>query len=172
MHAGLLLLVPARLLLKTFTAFLFVAASVGAYFADTYGISIDTETIRNLFETDTRELIGLSSLRFVFYVCVLCLVPAVLVLRMRLARLSIKQHLLQRAAFVAAVAVLVAVSFASLSAHYASFLREHKSVRYLVTPANIVYGTSAYVRRANLAPADLRLGKLCTGGEPARVFGS
>jgi lipid A ethanolaminephosphotransferase len=157
LHAGLLLLVPGRPLLKAFTAFLFVAASVGAYFADTYGVSIDAETIRNLFETDAREATGLFTFRFLFYVCVLGLVPAALIVRTRLAKLTLKQHLLQRTAFVAAVAVLVAVSFAALSAHYASFLREHKSVRYLVTPANVVYGTSAYVRRTNLAPADSRL---------------
>jgi lipid A ethanolaminephosphotransferase len=157
LHAGLLLLIPTRPLLKAVTAFLFVAASVGAYFADTYGVSIDTETIRNLFETDAREAIGLFSLRSVFYVSVLGLAPAVLIVRMRLAKLSLKQHLLQRAAFVAAFAVLVAVSFASLSAHYASFLREHKGVRYLVTPANVVHGTSAYVSQANLGPVDSQL---------------
>ena len=160
LHAALLLLFPTRPLLKAVSAFLFVAASVGAYFADTYGVSIDSETIRNLFETDKREAIGLFTLRSVFYVSVLGLAPAVLIMRMHVAKLSMKQHLLQRAAFLAAFAVLVAVSFASLSAHYASFLREHKSVRYLVTPANIVYATSAYVGDTNLAPGDSRLVEL------------
>ena len=151
LHALLLLLIPGRHALKAVAAFLFLAASVGAYFADTYGISIDREIIRNLFDTDRREALALFNTRFAFYFCVLGLIPAILILRLRLRALTIKRSVIYRAGFVTIVAALAAVSFALLGAHYASFIREHKNLRFLVTPANIVYATSSYVSRTQLA---------------------
>ena len=150
-QASLLMLVPGRWLLKAIIAFLFVAASVGAFFADTYGVSIDRETIRNLFETDTREARALFSGRFLLYICVLGVLPAAIVLRIKLARTGIKLHLMRAAAVIGSTAVLIVLGYSLFGAQYASFLREHKSVRYLLTPANIVYSVNSYLGRMRLA---------------------
>lgn len=160
LHAGLLLLIPGTRLLKAVLAVLLVAASVGAYFADTYGVSIDREAIRNLLETDSREVIGLLNARLFFYLLVLGVAPAVLLFRLRLTGLGFRRALVQRGAVITGVLLISAGSFAVFGSHYASFIREHKSVRYLITPANIVYAASSYLHRASFAAADARVADL------------
>jgi lipid A ethanolaminephosphotransferase len=157
LHAGILLLIPGTRILKSVTALLFVAASVGAYFADTYGVSIDRDTIRNLFETDTREALGLMNARFLFYVFVLGVAPATVSVLTRLDSRGFRQQLLHRGTVIAGAVLFVAISASVLGAHYASFLREHKGVRYLVTPANIVYALWGYASGTSVALVDSRL---------------
>jgi lipid A ethanolaminephosphotransferase len=153
-HASVLLLLPGRLL-KALAAFLLIAGAAGAYFADSYGVLIDRDMIRNVVETDVREAFGLVNVRFGLYLLLLGIVPAVVVLRTRLARPGLKRALAQRGAFITMTIAICALSAVFMGAHYASFLREHKSLRYLITPANIVNGAVGYFSHGTRVPAQL-----------------
>lgn len=157
-YAGALLLAPGNRALKALAGAGFLLAAVAAYFADAYGIAIDRDTVRNVLETDAREVWGLVNLRFAAHVLVLGVLPAALVWRVRLAELGLQRQVLQRAALWAGAPLFALAAFTAFNAHYVSFLREHKSVRLLVVPANAVYGTASYLshawRAANQAPGE------------------
>jgi len=147
-YASALLLAPGNRALKALAGLGFLVASIAAYFADAYGIHVDRDTIRNIIETDAREVWGLVNVRFAGYFLFLGLLPAALVWRLRLPAMGFKRQVLQRTAFWSGSALLSVAALVIFNAHYVSFIREHKSVRYLIVPGNAVYGTASYVSHA------------------------
>jgi lipid A ethanolaminephosphotransferase len=149
LHAGFLLLIPGKTLFRIVVTILFLVAAVASYSSDTYGIFIDKDMIRNLFETDRREASALLNLRFVSYLVLLGFVPPALIARVSLPALGIRRQLLERFGFLAAGLVLSAGMVLALSAHYSVFLREHKSLRYLLSPGAALQGAIRYLQNAD-----------------------
>jgi lipid A ethanolaminephosphotransferase len=149
MHVSALLLIPGTRLLKAFLVFAVLAGAISAYFANTYGAGIDAEMIRNTVQTDAREAAGLMTVRFGLYILFLAVVPAIVVLRTRVASPPLGRQILQRAGIVAASLALCGVVVASMGAQYASFLREHKALRYLIAPGNVINGGIGYFRQGS-----------------------
>jgi lipid A ethanolaminephosphotransferase len=157
LHAAVLVVVPGRRPFRIAIAFAFLAAAIGAYFADNYGVVIDREAIRNFFATDVREVRGLVNWRLVAYLTLLGILPGILALRVRLAPATWKRQLRRRAALVGVFVLVSASSIALLGPNYASFIREHKPVRFLITPANVVYGLASYAGRVRVPTGDTKL---------------
>jgi lipid A ethanolaminephosphotransferase len=149
MHVSALLLIPGTRLLKAFLVFAVLAGAISAYFANTYGAGIDAEMIRNTVQTDAREAAGLMTVRFGLYMLFLAVVPAIVVLRTRVASPPLGRQILQRVGVVAASVALCGIVVASMGAQYASFLREHKALRYLIAPGNVINGGIGYFRQGS-----------------------
>jgi lipid A ethanolaminephosphotransferase len=147
-HTSFLLLIPGRRLLKLVAAACLFIACLASYSADTYGVFIDRDMVRNLFETDSREAGALLNPRFFVYLILLGVLPAFLVLRSEIRAIGLKRQLKQRSAFLVGGAALCALMILLFSAHYSSFFREHKPLRYLLSPAAAIQGTIQYVRSA------------------------
>lgn len=131
----LLLLIPGRMLLRIAASALFVIAAASSYFASTFGAIMNQDMLRNVLQTDPAEVGGLITPSMLTHVLVLGVLPAVLVWRVSLPRISWATRLKQRMGFFAvALAVCVAGLFAC-SANYAVFFREHKPIRYTLLPA-------------------------------------
>jgi lipid A ethanolaminephosphotransferase len=152
-YGAVLLLIPGVRLLKSVLVVAVLAAAVGAYFENSYGVAIDREMIRNVAQTDLREAATLLNARFVLYLVLLGVLPAVLIGRTRIAAAGVLRELSRRAVAIAGSLVFCAAVALLLGAQYASFLREHKALRYLLTPANIVNGVVAYLGAGPRAPA-------------------
>lgn len=156
-YATFLLLIPGQRIFRLVVPLLFFVAAVASYSADAYGTFIDKEMIRNLVETDQREALALLNVRFLFYVLLLGALPATLVWRMNWAEIGIKANLLHRLAFVLAGCAISGAMLFLFSAHYSSFIREHKSLRYLLSPAAAIQGSIQFARRLSADPDKNRL---------------
>lgn len=148
LHAAVLSLVPGQRLLKIVASLLFGIGSIGAYFADTYGVGIDTDMIRNILETDPMEAVDLLSVTLAVYFVLLGVLPALLLSRCTIVESTWFADLKSRIRFICVAVMFAGVLVLVNSASFASFLRTHKPVRYLLTPGNIVqasirYGNSA-----------------------------
>jgi lipid A ethanolaminephosphotransferase len=131
----LLLLMPTQRLMRVAASVLFVVAAITAYFISTYGTLMDKDMMRNVFDTDPAEVVGLLNLDLLGHLLLLGLLPALLVWRVVLPKRTWSKQLRQRLVFLAcAFAVSIAGVFAC-SAHYAVFLREHKPIRFTITPS-------------------------------------
>lgn len=134
-HAMLLLLVPTRPLMRAAASVLFIIAAASSYFSNTYGAIMSKDMMRNVLETQSAEITGLLSSRSIAYVLLLGVVPAGLVWRVALPSNGWRGQLKQRVLFIpAALAISVGALFAC-SADYAVFFREHKPIRYSLSPA-------------------------------------
>lgn len=143
-YAMVLLLIPGGRLLKAVLIVAVLGGAVGAYFANSYGVSIDRDMMRNVVQTDVHEAAGLLNLRFALYLLLLGVLPAVLLARARIESGPLWRELSRRAAAIAASLVFCAAVALLMGAQYASFLREHKALRYFVTPANLVHAAITY----------------------------
>lgn len=135
LQALLLALVPTRIGLRIATSALFVVAAIGSYFASAYGAVMNQDMMRNVLETDPAEVGGLINLDLLAHVVLLGVIPAVLVWRVALPSSTWRVRLRQRLVFIGSALALCAASLFACSANYAVLLREHKPIRYALSPA-------------------------------------
>ena len=132
-------LVSFRAILKPVLVFLFLVSAVTAYFMDTYNVIIDRDMIANVAATDSAESWDLLTPRLFIYVGLLGLLPSLAVARIRLRPATAWQALRSRLLLVGgALLIMLALALMS-SAFYASFVREHKHLRYYANPLTPVY---------------------------------
>jgi lipid A ethanolaminephosphotransferase len=131
----LLLIWPTRLLMRVAASVLFVTAAAGSYFCSEFGVIMNKEMMRNVIQTDAAEVSALLNPEMWLHIGLLGLLPAALVWRVRLPDTPYKEQLSQRViAILGALAIAVVSLFAS-SANYATFFREHKPVRFTLSPS-------------------------------------
>jgi lipid A ethanolaminephosphotransferase len=151
-HSWLLLLVPGRRLPVLFVSALLVAAAVLAYFESEFAVYFDSVMVRNVFETDSAESAALLTPKLLIYVVLLGVLPALLLARVSLPRETWRRRLAVGGAAAGLGFVVVAALAFAFSANLASFLREHKPLRYLLTPTAFVYNAVANVVHKSEAP--------------------
>ena len=91
--------------------------------------------MRNVIETDPAEVGGLMSFDLSPTSRCSASLPAVLVWRVALPSSTWRVRLRQRLVFIGSALALCAVALFACSANYAVFFREHKPVRYALSPA-------------------------------------
>ena len=135
LQALLLALVPTRFGLRVAASALFVVAAGSSYFASAYGAIMNQDMIRNALETDPAEVGGLMSFDLVAHILLLGVLPAIVIWRVALPSSSWRVQLRRRLTFIGSALALCAVALFACSANYAVFFREHKTVRYALSPA-------------------------------------
>ena len=135
LQALLLALVPTRLGMRIAASALFVIAALGSYFASAYGAVMNQDMMRNVIETDPAEVGGLISFDLLAHVVMLGVIPAVLLWRIALPASTWRTRLRQRLVFIGSALAVCAVALFAFSANYAVLFREHKPVRYALSPA-------------------------------------
>lgn len=150
-------------LAKPAVVVLLLAAAAAAHFIGSYGILIDKGMIRNVLQTDWREASDLASLPLLIDLALRGLLPAALVVVVRIEfrpwRASIK-GIAAHAALTVALALAFAAAFFG---DYASAARNQRELRHMLTPTNVAngfFGLWKEHRRAEL--------KLTRVGEDAR----
>lgn len=149
-------LVLNRFTFKPLLMLLFPVAAISSYFMNSYNVIIDSSMIQNSIMTDSREVYDLISLRLLFYVLFLGLLPAYLVYRIPIICKTPIKEVLCRFQFLGVLLVLIVGNMLLMSEQYASFIREQKDLRYYMNPLTIIYSTGKYVesllRIANAGP--------------------
>lgn len=152
----LLTLIGWRYTTKPVLAVLLLLASTIAYFANNYDAIIDRNMIRNILQTNPGEVRDLLNVKLVAYLLVLGLLPAILVLRLRLQPTSWRQEMMSKAkiAFLC-LAIIFGLFFLSKGFFY-SFFREQATLRYYTNPTFALYSLGKYVKKS-LTIADTAL---------------
>ena len=132
-------------LLKPVAALLILVAAGGSHFIGTFGVYLDPSMLRNALRTDpaeARELIGPAlALRLGLQAALPIAVLAWLPLRRRpFAKAALTRGLWLLGALVLLVAAVM-IEFRPLS----SLMRNQRELRYLITPANVLWSTGSVV---------------------------
>lgn len=123
-------------------ALLLLLSAVTAYFIEAYGVVVDRGMVRNVIQTDWREATDLLSLRSALGVGWRGVLPAVAIAVF--ARVNYSSGRSRQVS-----EVLLAISVAALTtgaalmlffADYAATVRNHRELRYLLTPTNVFNG--------------------------------
>jgi lipid A ethanolaminephosphotransferase len=129
---------------KAILCVIFVAAASCAYFMDTYGVAIHRVMIQNIMETDKAEVRGLFNITLLMYIFFLGILPSLLLLRIKIYYDSFKTECWKKCKLVAVSLIVSLVLIMSMSADYASFFRNNKSIRQMANPLNFIYAGTAY----------------------------
>jgi lipid A ethanolaminephosphotransferase len=137
-HAFLLGLVFNRRIAKPLLSVLLLTTAIAVYYMNTYTVFFDASMMRNIFHTDVNEARELVTWDMIGYVLLFGALPSLLLAQVPLQKRYWRQALMARAVFLLgslAVAITCTVlNFQDLSA----LMRNHKEVRYLVTPGNFI----------------------------------
>lgn len=123
-----------------------LASSAIGYFMYQYGIVIDRTMVQNVLETDVREAAELVNWQMGIYLGLTGLFPVLLVARARidypagLRGLAARVGVAGGALLLAAIVLLL--SFKSLAPAF----REHRELRYQLTPMNLVHALQGHMR--------------------------
>ena len=118
---------------------LLLTAAVCGYFTSAYGTIFDTNMLINSMETDQAEAMGLFAPSMVIRVLLLGVLPAFMISKIRLKRLSWQRSILQKTATLIVSITLIAACIAPFGDQYASFFRQHKQVRSYANPITPIY---------------------------------
>ena len=126
---------------------LFFATSAASYFMDQYGTAIDWSMIQNIAQTDAREGLELITWKFAITVGLMGLLPAVVLVYVDITYPPTKKHLVQIGANILTSLTLATVLLFLLYKGLAPTLREHRELRYLLTPTNYIQAVNGYFKR-------------------------
>lgn len=142
-----LALVNFRHVLKPMLILLVLMTSLASYFMDQYGTSIDWSMIQNIMETDSRESTELLSFRMLATIALTGVMPAAAIglveLKFRPGRRQMTTNLGTAVGALLGAGILLVLLFKTL----APALREHRELRFLLTPTNYIQAVSGYYKR-------------------------
>lgn len=139
-HFALLAAFANRWIVKPLLTLLVLVSSAAAYYMGAYAVILDPTMMQNVLHTDVREASELLSWRMVAWVLSWSAIPVALIWWIRIVRTPWLRAGLTRIASVAAALLLAVFSILLVSRDVTSFMRNHREVRYLLTPGNVIYG--------------------------------
>jgi lipid A ethanolaminephosphotransferase len=143
--AHYLLLAPLawRATVKPLLALLTLASACALHFMQAYGTY--PTMMRNVLRTDPAEARELLSWSLLATLALYGALPLALLSRLRLRRQPLGRALAWRAGSMLLAAGLLAGSLLAVFQPFSSLMRNHRELRYLITPANLLWATGAVV---------------------------
>jgi lipid A ethanolaminephosphotransferase len=148
------MLIGSTLLLLALTCFgrttkpvligILLLASLAAHFMDSYGVVINDDMLQNAAQTNLAEAGDLLNFRLLGYFVMLGVLPAIAIARLPLRWRGIRVEAIARGKLLAAVVLLMVGTVLAFGGFYASFLREHKSLRSYANPGYFIYSAIKY----------------------------
>jgi lipid A ethanolaminephosphotransferase len=150
LQALLLGLVCTRRTVKPVLALLTLVGVFAMHYTQAYGVVIDPSMVRNALHTDVAETRELLSWRLAADLLLYAVLPIALLWSVRVEPRPWRQAWKPRGLLLASAAGTFALVLAWQLQAFASLQRNHKEVRYLVTPLNTLWSLGA------VAAADAR----------------
>ncbi len=145
LHFLLLALVGNRWTAKPLVAVLIVTAAFASHFMQRYGVYLDPSMLRNVLRTDMTEARELFAWSLLPHLLVYAVLPLLLLWRVRIVnRPWGRAGLVRLGALLLASAVLVG-NIVAIYQPLSSLMRNHKEMRYLITPANVVWSLGSVI---------------------------
>jgi lipid A ethanolaminephosphotransferase len=145
LHVLLLGLVGTRRSLKPVLAVLTVIGVLAMHYMQAYGVVIDPSMMRNALHTDAAETRELLSWRLGGDLLLYAALPIVLLVPAKVALRPWRRRWRDRALLLAGAAVLLVVALLWQFQPLAAMTRNHKEMRYLVTPLNTLWSAGSVI---------------------------
>jgi len=178
LHFVLLAPLTNRWTLRPLLSLIVLASAAAAYYMHNYAVVLDPTMIQNILKTDTREAGELISWSFAGSVLLWSALPIAFIWWVRFERHPWLGATLRRVAAVAGAFVVALLAILPVNRDLTSLMRNHRELRYLITPGNFIYGLAAHsARGARDAGAprepvgtDARLIRVALADPKPRVF--
>lgn len=132
-----------RILKPVLLLLLLVSAGV-LYFSNSYGTIIDRHMIENVWETDSKEASGLLNVGLFSYLFIFGLLPAWVIMRMPISWLAGKRDLIRYILQLLLTLLAITVLLFSSYQDFASFFRNHRVIKNMATPLNVIAAVGGF----------------------------
>jgi lipid A ethanolaminephosphotransferase len=129
-----------RWTLKPVMALLLTSAALGTYFMLSYRVVIDSSMMVNVLQTDLKESLDLFSWKLVVAVLFLAVIPIVVLWTRPVRQLTVLKTIVGNVQLLLASCIVAAVAVFPIYQDFASSMRNHIQLRYLINPLNSFYG--------------------------------
>ncbi len=133
-------LFSTRHTVKPLMTVLLLVTAAATYYMDRYAVYFDRAMVRNVLATNYKEAAELLGWPLAVYLLGFGVIPSLLVWWPRLKRRPLARAAAVRLGCIAMALVVGVGSLLLVFADFASLMRNHKEVRYLLTPGNLVAG--------------------------------
>lgn len=148
LHTAVLLLILNRWSAKLVLTILFVASAAASFYMDEYTVFFDPDMVRNILRTDVKEASELLSLGFCIHMLLYAVLPIIVLWCLRLnTQQSWLRSTVKRLLYLVGAVVVTAGSIFLVFQDFSSLMRNHKEVRYLITPSNYLYSLARVVSK-------------------------
>lgn len=144
-----------RLIRPLLSVLVFVSVLIG-YYMRHYGVVIDPSMVRNVLQTDWREASELLTPALLLY-AFLAALPVAAIWLVRLRTRSRRAALTARVTSLGAALLIGIIALLACFQDFGSAMREHKGMRYQLTPGNVLWSAGRVVAgdaRTAAAPRD------------------
>ena len=142
---------------KPVLALLIVVSASATYFMQAFGVVLDPSMIRNVLHTDVAESRELMSFRLLGHLLLYAGLPLVLLWRVKLQPRRWLPALAWRlGSMLVALALLVGTMLAVFQP-FSALMRNHKELRYLITPGNVVWSLGVVLAEQTRGAAQPRV---------------
>jgi lipid A ethanolaminephosphotransferase len=127
-----------RFTVRPLLALLLLVTAVASYYMDRYAIYLDRAMLANVLATnykEARELVGWGP---ALHILVFGIVPAILLWWPSLKTRPLRRAIVVRVAWIATALAISVASLLLVFAEFASLMRNHRELRNLITPGNVV----------------------------------
>lgn len=142
----LLLLLINRWTARPLLALLLVVSACASYYMWHYRVYLDADMIRNILHTDRKEAGELLSLAAAPWVLAFGVLPALALRRVELKPRTLKRACLLRLPAIGVALLAAVLAIGSVYQPLASLMRNHREVRYLVTPGNYLVSLATVLK--------------------------
>ena len=157
LHFVLLAPFANRWTVKPLLAVLVVCTALASHFMQSFGVYLDPSMMRNVLRSDVHEARELLSWGLLLHLLLDAVLPLMVLWRVRLVqRTWWRSGAARLGSLVLAVLVLVGALLLVFQS-FSSLMRNHKEMRYLVTPANYIWSTGSVLAASAKGAAQPRL---------------
>jgi lipid A ethanolaminephosphotransferase len=146
-------LFAVRSVFKIAATVILLATAVAAYFADEYGVLIDSHMIRNVFETNQAEAADLLTPKLFLYLLGLGILPAWFLWRSTINYRPFWEDLRFKVLAAAAIFGIVIAAALPFTKNFTSVFREHRALLHTFAPLNYLHALAVYVRKQSTVKA-------------------
>lgn len=143
LHFLLLGLVLNRWTVKPLLALLIVGTAFASFYMQSFGVYLDPTMLRNVMKSDVAEARELLSWPLALHLLLYAGLPLLLLSRLRIRARPLLKAALWRVGWMALAAGVAIGAMLAVFQPFASLMRNHKEVRYLMTPANYLWSLAA-----------------------------
>jgi len=143
LHYLLLAPLANRWTVKPLIALLIVTSAFAVHFMQAFGVYLDPSMVRNVLRTDVAEARELLSWSLLPHLLIYAVAPLLLMSRVRVLRSPWPRASVVRVASALAAGAVFVATLVAVFQPMASLMRNHKELRYLATPANVLWSVAA-----------------------------
>jgi lipid A ethanolaminephosphotransferase len=145
LHFLLLALLANRWTLKPIVSVLLVGTAFAVHYMQQFGVYLDPSMLRNTLHTDTAEASELLSWTLLMHLVLYAGLPLLVLWRVQIVNRAWPRAALVRVGALLLAAAATVGALLAVFQPFSSLMRNHKEIRYLITPANYLWSIGAVV---------------------------